>query len=336
MNTKDLRDPAGWYCQVAAVSYSVFSYVLGWYLMFVAGLMANIVGALICAHGMVIAAYLIHDCSHNAVFLDAKKNARLGGFLSWICGSCYGTFLAVRYKHMRHHVDNTDPISFDARVWIKRYPLLRRVIFALEWAYIPAVEILMHGVLIVAPFLFDHEKEQRKRLLRVCFIRFSVLAVIGFTSPAALGFYILAQLLLLTVLRFMDSFQHNYEVVLTLHDPQAEFPRKGDREFEEKNTYSNFISQRWPWLNLLVLNFCYHNAHHLQPTLAWYRLPALHAKMYPEKCIQQLSFSGQLKSFHKNRLKRIYAEDYGSVEVTRAVNSGEAVGVNALSFLTAF
>ena len=236
MNTKDLRDPAGWYCQVAAVSYSVFSYVLGWYLMFVAGLMANIVGALICAHGMVIAAYLIHDCSHNAVFLDAKKNARLGGFLSWICGSCYGTFFAVRYKHMRHHVDNTDPISFDARVWIKRYPLLRRVIFALEWAYIPAVEILMHGVLIVAPFLFDHEKEQRKRLLRVCFIRFSVLAVIGFTSPAALGFYILAQLLLLTVLRFMDSFQHNYEVVLTLHDPQAEFPHKGDREFEEKNT----------------------------------------------------------------------------------------------------
>ena len=46
-----------------------------------------------------------------------------------------------------------------------------------------------------------------------------------------------------------------------------------DRQYEEDNTYSNLLSTRYPWLNLLVLNFCYHNVHHNKPSEPWYRLP---------------------------------------------------------------
>ena len=38
-----------------------------------------------------------------------------------------------------------------------------------------------------------------------------------------------------------------------------------DREYEQMNTYSNVTSLRHPWLNLLLLNFPYHNAHHEPP-----------------------------------------------------------------------
>lgn len=44
--------------------------------------------------------------------------------------------------------------------------------------------------------------------------------------------------------------------------------------YEQGNTYSNLNSQRHRWLNLLLLNFCYHNAHHQRASVPWYRLPA--------------------------------------------------------------
>ena len=41
-------------------------------------------------------------------------------------------------------------------------------------------------------------------------------------------------------------------------------------------------------LNLLLLNFSYHNAHHERPIEPWYRLPALHARLYPGEHHQTL------------------------------------------------
>jgi omega-6 fatty acid desaturase (delta-12 desaturase) len=148
--------------------------------------------------------------------------------------------------------------------------------------------------------------------------------------------YVLAQLLLFTVLRFMDCYQHNYEVVFNLEDKSADLPYRGDAEYEQRNTYSNLLSARFPKLNLLVLNFCYHNAHHEKPTLGWYLLPALHAQMYPAVEPQTLGFIEQFRSFHKHRMARIYAEDYGDDEVKESLKQGRAVGADALSFLTAF
>ena len=123
-----------------------------------------LIGMLAMAHGMVIAAYMIHDCGHNAVFKAPGHNAMLGKALNWLTGGCYGTYEELRANHMRHHVDNADVIILDYRGYLARHPAQRKIVEALEWLYVPVVEFLMHGALILAPFIFKDRKEQRWRV----------------------------------------------------------------------------------------------------------------------------------------------------------------------------
>jgi acyl-lipid omega-6 desaturase (Delta-12 desaturase) len=330
-----LRDPQGLPYNLGALLYIVVLYSLGWVGVFHDTWLINGLAVLALAHSMIIASYLLHDCGHNAIFTSAEHNATLGRFLNAIAGSNYGRYEDIRYKHMRHHVDNCDPVSFDYRSFLKRHPFLEKVIFALEWAYIPAVEFMMHGMMILAPWIYPSKAGQKSRVIRVVLIRGVLLLTVALISFKALMLYALAQVILLTVLRFMDCYQHNYEVVFNLEDKSATFPHRGDAAFEQSNTYTNLLSQRFPLLNMLVLNFCYHNAHHEKPVLGWYRLPALHQSM-DENPTQTLTFWDQARCFHRHRLGRIYAEEYGNDEVQTSVQDGRAVGVNALSFLTAF
>jgi omega-6 fatty acid desaturase (delta-12 desaturase) len=332
-----LRDPAGIRANALALAYIAVTYFGGWWLMAQPHWAVNLAGVLACAHGMIIAAYLIHDCAHNGLFERAEHNACLGSALNWVTGACYGTYEDLRHKHMRHHVDNADPLIFDYRGLLKRHPWLERSVFALEWAYVPAVELLMHGMLFIAPFVYASKRGQRGRLVRVLLVRGALFAVLLWWSPRAVAGYAIAYLLMLTFLRFMDTYQHNYEILLNLDDPDAVFPYKGDRDYEERNTYTNFISTRWPWLNLLALNFSYHNAHHTRPVAPWYRLPALHRELYGDGAYAQaIGLREQLVSYHRNRLARIYSDSYGEVEVSQALREGTAVGANGLNFLTAF
>ncbi|MEZ5570997.1 MAG: fatty acid desaturase [Halioglobus sp.] len=336
LNTFKLRDPAGAPYTVAVLLYIAIAYIGGWVAIFQDNAALNGIGVIALMHSMVIAAYLLHDCGHNAVFLSSAGNAQLGYVLNWIAGSCYGRYEDIRYKHMRHHVDNYDPVVWDYRSFLKRHPLLETVVKAAEWAYIPAVEIMMHTMLVIAPWCIESKRAQRGRVMWIVLIRGSLLVTVFLLSAKAFFLYVLAQLLLFTVLRFMDCYQHNYEVVFNLDEQDFEFPYRGDAEYEQRNTYSNLLSGRYPKLNLLVLNFCYHNAHHQKPTLGWYRLPSLHAQMYPGVEAQTLGFLNQARAFHKHRVARIYAEEYGADEVKQSLQEGRAVGVDALSFLTAF
>jgi fatty acid desaturase len=95
------------------------------------------------AHGMVIAAYMIHECGHNTVFRANDHNARLGRFLNWITGSCYGTFEDIRYKHFRHHMDNDDAVWWEYGPFFERNPMVYRATKFLEWLYVPAHELIM-------------------------------------------------------------------------------------------------------------------------------------------------------------------------------------------------
>ena len=106
-----------------------------------------------------------------------------------------------------------------------------------------------------------------------------------------------------------------------------------DRQYEHANTYSNVISQRHPWRNLLILNFGYHNAHHHRPSVPWYRLPALHKDLYGEACDAVLPLSELLRTWHRNRVRRVISNDYGAP----AQGPGRAdnfVGAHGVSFLT--
>jgi fatty acid desaturase len=334
--TQHLRHSDGVWPLTLVLIYIVTTYIGGWLLIAQPGFLLPAFGVLACAHGMVIAAYLVHDCAHNAIFKKTEHNTRLGKMLNWVTGGSYGTYEDLRYKHMRHHVDNADPISFDYREWLKAHPRTEKIVFALEWCYIPAVDLLMHAVLMMAPFTRFGNSSLRKRLSGVVLARSVLLLALAVWSLKAVLLYAFAYMLMLTVLRFFDAYQHNYEIVVNLNDPDTELPHKGDREYEQGNTYSNLISRRWPAFNLLVLNFCYHNAHHAKPTMPWYKLPALHNELFGSAYTRTVGMRGQLKSYHSNRIDGIYAETYGQVEVPEALSDGKAVPVYGLSFLTAF
>ena len=293
---------------------------------------------------MVIAAYMVHECAHNTVFTNNKGNAILGGMLNWFTGACYGDYSDIRHKHFRHHIDRADVVAFDYRPRFAAHPMFMKILRGLEWLYIPAVEIVMHLLVLVVPFILPSRRHRRSRVLLVLLVRGSIFVMLASYAPRVIIFYPLAYLLFMTVMRFMDAHQHTYELFETLESPAGEETKKFDRAFEHRNTFSNLISVKHPWLNLLVLNFGYHNAHHLKPTVPWYRLPAYHKEHVSNDPGRVIPFLTQLRIYHKYRVSRVLhaggdldgrPEPMGEGYL-RAVRAGEVYGGNAVSFLMSF
>ena len=321
----------------AAIAYGVLGYCTGIALLLAEHALVNLVGTLLLAHALIISAYLIHEFAHSAVFSVARHNAWAGTFFSWLTGGCYADFKDLRHKHMRHHVDRADVITFDSKVFLNNLPTwARKLVLALEWAYIPAVELIMHGYVIAMPFLGQTEKQRarRGRVLTIFLIRTAGFALLGWLSLKALVLYTVAWMLMITVLRFTDAYQHTYDAFAVLEEGDIPPDKLRDRAYEQSNTFSNLVSVRWPALNLLLLNFTYHNAHHEKPIAPWYRLPALHAELYGDSYRQVVPMRELLTSFHRHRLRRVISDDYGVLDDSphRADNFYGAVGV---SFLTA-
>lgn len=292
----------------------------------------NLLGVLLLAHAMVICAYLIHECVHNTVFAVNLHNARLASCLSWITGSSYARYEDLRRKHFRHHIDRADFIGFDYRRRLPYYPRWAKLMAMLEWAYLPAVEILLHTLVIVLPFSDDYYKSLRGRVLSVSAARALLFAALLWASPRILLLYPLAYMLFLTVLRFMDANQHSYELVEARNDVTLPDGEQRDRDYEYQNTYSNPISIRFPLLNLLTLNFAYHNAHHDQPTVPWYRLPALHYAQYGDDLSHILAFRTLLRAYHKYRVARAFRPIHGHMN-TRTTQGPDLQGIDGISFL---
>jgi fatty acid desaturase len=315
-----------------ALSYGILGYVCGLALLVIPHLTINLVGVLLLAHAMVICAYLIHECAHNTVFALNLHNARLGACLSWLTGSCYARYEDLRRKHFRHHVERADVIGYDYRRRLQAYPRLSRLIAMLEWSYIPAVEILLHALVIVLPFIDDYYKPQRKRVMSVLVIRVLLFATLLWSSPRAFLLYLIAYMLFLIMLRFMDANQHSYDLVETHDDAPLSDSNLRNREYEFRNTYSNPISMRFPLLNLITLNFAYHNAHHERPTVPWYRLPALHHKLFGDDRRHVLSFHALLLAYHKHRVARAFRPVITNMK-TRTSHGPDLQGIDGISFL---
>ncbi len=315
-------------------AYTLLGWPLGIYLLASAEFSLNVAGVLLTTHTLVYSAYLIHDCAHHAVCSTALANDRLGVAMSWINGACLADYSRLKKKHLRHHSDRIDVVTFDYRAALRRIPAwARRAVLALEWAYIPSVELLMRAMVVAAPFSGGTARE-RVRVLAFLTLRAAFFAALAWISVKAVLLYALAYLIFLTILRFMDAFQHTYEVFASRSLDAAPADPRRDLRYEYENTYSNLIAERWRWLNLLVLNFPYHNAHHVRPSMPWYRLPALHESLYGARDRQVITCRALAASYHRHRVSRILAQGYGSVSATgdRAYRFLGAVGV---SFLTA-
>lgn len=331
------RYPDGVWPNLAALAFTLLGFAIGVALLGNDSWLLNGMGFLLVAQTLIWSAYFIHEFAHGAIFKTAIANERWGTLMSWLNGSCYAGFDDMRRKHIRHHVERADVITFDARGFLLRSPAwFRNGVLALEWAYFPAVEFLMRAFVLALPFQSERKRSARGRILGIAAVRLSAFALLGWWSLKALMLYFLAYLVFVTVLRFADCFQHTYDAYPILNDQPIPNDKVRDRAYEQANTYSNVVGLNHPWLNLLWLNFGYHNAHHERSGVPWHRLPALHRQLYPENYAQVTPVRELLRSFHVNRVKRVLASDYGQVlppgTPARADGFLGAVGV---SFLTA-
>jgi len=152
-NPGTLRRTRGTWPNLLVVSYTVAGWPLGVWLLTRPEVLLNAAGILLTAHTLIYSAYMIHDCAHHAVFATALHNDRLGVLMSWINGACIANYSRLKRKHLRHHSDRLDVVTFDYREALRRTPAwARRGALALEWAYVPSVELLMRAMVVAAPF----------------------------------------------------------------------------------------------------------------------------------------------------------------------------------------
>jgi fatty acid desaturase len=189
----------------------------------------------------------------------------------------------------------------------------------------------MHGQVIVRPIVQPSQRHHLPRVLAMLLVRALLLVTLAVFSLKAVLLYALAVAIELHVLNFFDSFHHTFAQYCI--QPEQAIPPQGDRAYEQANTYSNVISARFPWLELLVLNFTYHNAHHHRPSVPWWRLPALHRSLYGETHPAILPIVELVRSWHRNRVQRVYAQSYGAPG--HGPQRGDTfIGAHGVSFLT--
>jgi fatty acid desaturase len=293
---------------------------------------ANLAGVLLCAQTMVWAAYLIHEAAHYTLFASRAANRLTGEAMSFIAGSSYASFERIRHMHIRHHRDRADLACFDFKGLMARRPTLRRALEILEWAYVPATEMLMHLQVVWRPCLVPEQRRHLPRAASMLVLRGALLLALGIWSAKALLLYVPAYALFLHVLNFFDAFHHSFEQYFVQADEPVPLNDR-DRRYEQANTYSNLVDLRHPWLNLLNLNFGYHNAHHERAGVPWYRLPALHRELYGERAPSVMPLAELLATWHRNRVRRVASAAYGAPggDGNRA---DLFVGAHGVSFLT--
>jgi fatty acid desaturase len=333
MKWKLFRYPDGATPNSLAIAYAFGGYAAGWYLITRESIALNGLGVFLLAHAMIIAAYLIHECAHNTLFARNEHHAWLGQFLLWMTGACYCTYEGIRHKHFRHHVDRADVVAFNFRHILLKHPVFLRCLQWLEVFCIPALDILMHWMVPLMPFVLEGRRAQRLRVIVILLVRGLLLTAVAIKAPRILLLYPLAYMLMLHVLRFMDAFQHTFELFETLESPPGPEAKRYDAAFEFSHTYTNLHSEQYPWLNLFTLNFGYHNAHHEKPTQPWYRLPALSKNLFGDNFTQVIPFGNQIRCYFRYRVQRITHED--PIEFDVVSNRGaNFIGVDGVSFLT--
>ncbi|MGI0491238.1 fatty acid desaturase [Alkalinema pantanalense CENA528] len=294
-----------------AILYTLSSYSLGIGLTLLPTGLLNVVGVLLLTHSLTLATYLAHEFMHANIFSHLRWNAIGGNVMLWLNGSCYVQFSELVRMHIAHHTNRIDYCRFNIVVFLDSLPLpLRFTFLALEWLYIPSLAFFLRIRLMLAPFRQIERRHDRTRVMAILLVRGYLLTMLGAISIKALLLYFVAYVSWIHILRFMDAFQHTYEslpVGVSLPKEFQDVPLEEASAYEQANTFSNVISQRYPWLNLILLNFGYHNAHHADMRCPWYSLPQLDQQLYPKCQIHYITLPSLIANYHRFRVSRIFS-----------------------------
>lgn len=320
---------------IAIILYQGLSFSGGVVLITIDSALCNAAGIGLLCHSLVICAYLQHECFHGALFNARHANFAACHILSWLNGSCFADLKELRRMHLNHHVYSADTMQFNYKDVLIRHPLLCRIVHALEWAYIPGVELMNHYFVIMSPFLLQRHRHRQGRTLTILIARISLFLILFYTHTMAVVWYFIAYMLHLSVLRLFDAFQHSFESVILPTGTATHGLTRKDKIYEFENTYSNLISTKYSFLNLLVLNFCYHEAHHEHPTTPWHQLRALHNKLRREKPVKIITIGTLLANVHRFRVSRVLMENTQQIKnITDKEKIAAFTGVIGVSFLT--
>jgi fatty acid desaturase len=312
-----------------AIAYTFLGYLGGIALFLASPLWLNVIGVVLLTHSLILSAYLAHEFMHSTIFQTRAANAAWGNVMLWLNGGCYTPFDDLARMHIAHHVDRVDFCRFDLQGFLTALPApLRGLLLGLEWLYFPSLAFLLRLRMITAPFWDAERKSERFRTALILLIRGGLFALLGYVSVKALGLYFLAHIGMLTVLRFVDAFQHTYEVF-----PVGTLLPKRDHAHEQNNTFSNVISKRYQWLNLLLLNFGYHNAHHELMKCPWHSLRELDKALYTGEEVHYITLPELLWNYHRFRVSRIFSGQGQAVDEAGVAQLDTFYGGIEVSFL---
>jgi fatty acid desaturase len=294
---------------VLALLYTFLSYPTGFALLLGPPGWRWAAGVVLVGHAMVAALYLEHECIHALVARSKRWNAVLGSAVGWINGRIYFPFAELTHMHLQHHHKICDFEGFDVAGLVSRRParLVGRLVVGLEAIHVPILHFVIRALGLRAAL--RRGGAARLRTLAILAIRLSGFAALAVVAPQAVIGYLLAYVIFVHVIRFVDVFQHSYP-------ERRELPvgtGRRDRYLEQSLTFSLPLAHRFRSLNTLILNFGYHSAHHAFMRCPWYDLPAVHDVLISDPALrdrrngaaQRVPLTRALRFYHRHRVARL-------------------------------
>lgn len=268
---------------------------------------------LLIALAKIWAWYLSHDCAHNSAFTSKKRNSIVGECLSFLNGLSFFSFEAYKKDHVRHHAEKIDIGGFDSGHFAVAHPRLFSVIAFAERLYVPAFYYMIKIINIYYAMFSGSRREAARAVGSLC-IYAVALATLARSSLMLILVWQASSFIRIHVVRFVDCFQHSFQQVY----PDREKLTHG-KLYEIQNTFSVPVARKFTFLNLTILNFGYHTAHHCFPTCPWYMLPKIEKIIMQQLGLYGVSdrreknttFFNFLSTYHRGRLSRMVSSDEG-------------------------
>jgi fatty acid desaturase len=317
------------FANACVIIHSCFGYLISIICLSLPYLWLNLLGVILLTHSLLYSAYLSHEFMHGNIFKSRHWNIVFGNLMLWLNGGCYNNFQDLTLLHLAHHRDRADILTFNPIASLEKlHPIIRKAILELEWLYFPAIGFWSRWHSILSPWWNPERHHRRLSTTLIILIRVLLFISLGIVSPKALGLYFFSYIGMITILRWGDAFQHTYEGF-----PLGTSLPKRDRAHEEANTFTTLLSRRYTWLNLLLLNFGYHCAHHAVMKCPWHSLQELDRELYRDKEIRYISLFQQLKNYHQFRVTRFIKGQGEAVDELGNSTLDKFYGAHDVSFL---